>query len=280
MFHIALLPLALSCYALADAKVLLENGFTKRDCARFFYKGKEPTGIIPHGGARICQRFENMYRFATMYDRRNRIPTYSAYIYEAEKSVRTEWMIEPQLVGHSYPETMEEERFTQINRKLLRMNQAVNADYESASNMYDRGHINPSLHHNSECDSKATFTLTNVVPQNRVLNQGAWREYEEDTIRRRAQGCTRTYAIVGAIPGNNFIARRVNVPGYIWAAACCTMENRTVKAWAVIAENSSQNKVENITIENLEAQIKQSTGRGVHLFHHDCPKKVLIPDSS
>ncbi|XP_078530775.1 endonuclease domain-containing 1 protein-like [Lissotriton helveticus] len=274
MFHIALLPLALSCYILADAKVLIVPRFTARYCACFFYKGKEPTGIIPTRGARICQRYENGYRFATVYDRVRRIPTYSAYIYKAARSERTEWMIEPQLVNPRYSETMEEERFTQIKRDLLQESQAVNADYESASKTYDRGHINPSLHHDNIFDSEATFTLTNVVPQIRVLNQGAWREYEEDTIKRQAQGCTRTYAIVGAIPGNNFIAKRVNVPGYIWAAACCTLANDRVKSWAVIAENSSQNRVDPITIENLEIQISRSTGRRVRLFHKDCPRKV------
>ncbi|XP_069067615.1 endonuclease domain-containing 1 protein-like [Pleurodeles waltl] len=274
MFHLALLLLALSCYTLADAKVLLEDKFTPTYCSCFFYKGTEPTGIIPPDGARICQRFANKYRFATVYDRKRRIPTYSAYIYEAKMSVRTKWMIEPQLVSQSYSETMELERCTKIPKKLLRESQAVDEDYKSASKTYDRGHINPSLHHNDGFDSKATFTLTNVVPQNRILNQGAWKKYEEDTIRNRAEGCSRTYAIVGAIPGNNAIANRVNIPGYLWAAACCTMANHTVRAWAVIAENSNKNKVDPITIQSLEAQISQSTGGSVRLFHDDCPRNV------
>ncbi|XP_078530772.1 endonuclease domain-containing 1 protein-like [Lissotriton helveticus] len=274
MFHIALLPLALSCYALADAKVLLGNVFTKRYCSGFFYRDTEPAGIIPTNRAWICQRFGNQYRFATVYDQSNRIATYSAYIYEAKKSVRTKWMIEPQLVGQSYTETMRQERFTKIPKTLLLESQAVDEDYKSASNTYDRGHLNPSLHHNNTFDSKATFTLTNVVPQNRVLNQGAWKEYEENEIRKLSTGCTRTYAIVGAIPGNNVIANRVNVPGYIWAAACCTLADGRVKSWAVIAENSSLNKVDPITIENLETQISRSTGSSVRLFHDDCPRNI------
>ncbi|XP_069482628.1 endonuclease domain-containing 1 protein-like [Ambystoma mexicanum] len=278
MFHFVLLAMALNYHTVGNAEVIT-SPFSDKHCPGFFYKDTEPKNLMPQSFARICQRFNNKYRFATMYDRQNHIPVYSAYVYQAGNSNRIGWLIEPQLVGNSYNKEMEDEVLTTIDRNLLRASQALDDDYKDTK--YDRGHINPSLHHNDPDDSMSTFTLTNIVPQNATLNQGAWRHYEEDTIKHQAADCTRTYAIVGAIPGNNYISKgRVNVPAYIWAAACCTLQNGGMKAWAVIADNSGINRVDPITLADLEKKLSTHPTRPVHLFHTDCPKNTLIKFST
>ena len=47
----------------------------------------------------ICQKYENKYRYATLYDTHNRIPVYSAYKFTGYTQLtrRTTWMIEPQV---------------------------------------------------------------------------------------------------------------------------------------------------------------------------------------
>ncbi|KAJ1211939.1 hypothetical protein NDU88_007287 [Pleurodeles waltl] len=264
------LGVILCSLTLGNAEVLRHT--FKKGCPQFFYQGTEPTGIVPKNPARICQVYENQYWFATMYDRDLRIPLYSAYVYERGVAARAQWMIEPQLVDTSYSKAMEEDRLTKIDRNKLEASQAVDADYAGAIAAYDRGHLNPASHHVAGPASESTCTLTNIVPQDRTLNQGLWAHYEDATMRQKTNGCQKTFAIVGVIPGTKTISRgRVNVPSKMWAAACCITTKRGVKSWAVIANNVRTGTVDPITIKNLQEEIAMYTKRGVQLFHEECP---------
>ena len=82
------------------------------DCNDFFMNGTTPNlpGILIDGEVQnqnqnqkryklICQLFNNIYRFATLYDTTNRIPVFSAYTFTGEgKNLRRAWMIEPQVI--------------------------------------------------------------------------------------------------------------------------------------------------------------------------------------
>ncbi|XP_078535190.1 endonuclease domain-containing 1 protein-like [Lissotriton helveticus] len=266
------LPVILCSLTLGNAEVI-QNTF-KDGCPQFFYKNTEPSGIVPKNAARICQRFNNKYQFATMYDRDLRIPLYSAYVYERGVAQRADWMIEPQLVDRKNSKEMEDEILTKIDKTKLATSQAVNSDYEGSG--YDRGHLNPALHHLDGHASESTCTLTNIVPQNGRLNQGLWAHYEDATMRQHTNGCQTTYAIVGVIPGKTTISNgRVNVPSRIWAAACCITATKGVRSWAVIANNVEAGIVDPITIGQLQGEIGKYTNRGVSLFHKDCPINTL-----
>uniref|UniRef100_A0A8C7DWW4 Uncharacterized protein n=1 Tax=Naja naja TaxID=35670 RepID=A0A8C7DWW4_NAJNA len=68
-------------------------------CHQFFLNGTPPN-VVPEKPARICQKYNNKYHFATMYDKSRRIPIFSAYKYESGSGRRpTVWMIEPQVRG-------------------------------------------------------------------------------------------------------------------------------------------------------------------------------------
>lgn len=70
------------------------------NCPQFFLRETPPVIRHPPRSVRICQRYQNLYRFATLYDEDNRIPVYSAYIYNPGKAKRPKkWMIEPQVRG-------------------------------------------------------------------------------------------------------------------------------------------------------------------------------------
>lgn len=66
------------------------------ECLKFFYENTIPQGISGEG---ICQHYKNEYRFATLYDKKRRIPLYSAYKLSPGVSGRPEedWKIEPQV---------------------------------------------------------------------------------------------------------------------------------------------------------------------------------------
>ncbi|XP_071406215.1 endonuclease domain-containing 1 protein-like [Pithys albifrons albifrons] len=275
MLWLLLLQVWASCLWLGHSEV----GTSFHNCRKFFYQNNTPNSALnPKNPAWICQRYNNGYHYATLYDRDRRIPIYSAYTYQGERGSRPTktWMLEPQLIDPTCPSDMQ--TVSTIPKDCIRQpisqSQAVNQDYDNQT-CFNRGHLNPSgQHKNNSLAQIATFTLTNAVPQNSTLNRGAWRSYEQNTMPQRSKNCTKTYVIVGAVPGNTAIANgRVNVPSHIWASACCKMNNNTMSAWAVIAQNK-ENKVQNLTLEELETKLSRLYNRGkVSLFHKNCPRK-------
>uniref|UniRef100_W5NKM1 Uncharacterized protein n=1 Tax=Lepisosteus oculatus TaxID=7918 RepID=W5NKM1_LEPOC len=259
---------------LAQAEVL-KHTFKNTPCSQFFFKGQEARVGMPNQAARICQRYNNRYHFATLYDRQKRIPVYSAYLYRPKAGVckRPDWFIEPQLAENKKSlKDMQNEKQTSIDKKKLKESQAVSDDYKTNSNIYDRGHLNPSLHHDDGDSKTATFTLTNIVPQFNQLNQGTWNNYETQTMRDKSQGCKVTYALVGAVPGNQKVGNdRVTVPSHIWAAACCQLKKNKLRSWAAIATND-ENETKVTTVGELENTLQKIYNVGVKLFHPECPR--------
>uniref|UniRef100_A0A8C4X439 Endonuclease domain-containing 1 protein n=1 Tax=Erpetoichthys calabaricus TaxID=27687 RepID=A0A8C4X439_ERPCA len=181
--------------------------------------------------ARICQTYKNKVHFATIDD----------------------WYIEPQ---HLFP---------------YRNQYAVSKDYTAVdATRYDRGHLSPCMHHNNDDSRTATFTLTNIVPQRTILNQGQWNHYETEIMQQFVNGCYRTYVIVGVIRGKSKINNRVNVPSHLWTAACCVNDsNNPINFLGYIAKNDN-NAVEDINLETLQEQIERDTKRSVTLFENNC----------
>ncbi|XP_041269309.1 endonuclease domain-containing 1 protein-like [Onychostruthus taczanowskii] len=272
MLGLLLLQVLASCLWLGHSEVV--KSFAS--CSQFFYAGIPPNDALnPKNPSWICQRYSNSYHYATLYDRDLHIPVYSAYIYRPGPGKRPQtWLVEPQLINPTYSTDMDTEKSIcnryKITPQQIGQSQPITQDYKNLQGL-DRGHLSPSGHQSGNNSKWATFTLTNIVPQNSTLNKGQWKDYENQTMAQRTQGCTTTYVITGAVPGNTYISnRRVNVPSHIWSAACC-QTNTTMKTWAVIAENS-RNHVQNLTRAQLEANLSQLYGRGqVSLFHSACP---------
>ncbi|XP_063180532.1 endonuclease domain-containing 1 protein-like [Chroicocephalus ridibundus] len=276
MLLLLLLQVSATCLWLGRSEVVTSF---QGSCPQFFFRQTPPNQALePQNPAWICQRYRNQYYFATLYDRTRRIPVYSAYVYHPAPGKRPKtWLVEPQLLGPTYPKTMERE-WTLLNNfhislEQLSDSQAILKDFKNLTGL-NRGHLNPSSHHNDSNSRTATFTLTNIIPQDEKLNGGAWNNYEQQTMIKKTQGCKTTYVVVGAVPGNNYIAKgRVNKPSYIWSSACCEVDNNHRKAWAVIAEND-KNAVELLTLGGLENRLTQLyRGNQVSLFHSACPRQ-------
>ncbi|XP_053263170.1 endonuclease domain-containing 1 protein-like [Podarcis raffonei] len=248
-------------------------------CPQFFFRGTPPSiGLAPPHPARICQRYKNQYRFATLYDRDNRIPVFSAYIYNPGQAKRPNtWRIEPQLLDLALPPEMETEGSLLQERddmqEALKGSQAVLLDYKNLTD-FNRGHLNPNGHQPDRDAKTSTFTLTNIVPQYIKLNGGAWNHYEQSTMASKTEGCQETFAVVGAVPGESFIAKgRVNKPSHVWSAACCVIDNNHLRSWAIIARND-ENAVQTLTLGELEEKLAELYNQiHISLFHSDCPRE-------
>ncbi|XP_048838293.1 endonuclease domain-containing 1 protein-like isoform X2 [Brienomyrus brachyistius] len=141
-------------------------------CKKFFAK---PGGIVTfptifnqNQYKQICQKKENRYEFATLYNTEDKIPVYSAYLYQGkEECVRkSTWDIEPQLDDPNGSPNMGPTEHVE----KAGTHQALTEDYENQIE-YDRGHLYPIFHTFKQCTADATFTLTNAAPQNRSLNR-------------------------------------------------------------------------------------------------------------
>ncbi|XP_024118581.1 uncharacterized protein LOC112139943 [Oryzias melastigma] len=202
---------------------------TLADCPGFFVEEKPPEipNILVGGNIRdqnrykvICQTFEDIRRFLTLYDTDNKIPVFSAYRFTgAEKGRPNEpWKIEPQLEDD-------------INMRSLRQsdtlrNQATDSDY-SNNKRYHKGHLYPNSHAPDWDAKRSTFTLTNAVPQVGTFNGGKWAQVEKRTKCYMENNCINAsgkieaFVVTGAEPGNETLNNKINITSKMWSAFCC-----------------------------------------------------------
>ncbi|KAI5108655.1 endonuclease domain-containing 1 protein-like, partial [Silurus meridionalis] len=283
-----LLPLVLllSIAPLTLTEVVKDFGRSK--CSKFFFRGSNkksiitPTAFKGNQYKQICQHWNKVYRFATLYDTQRRIPVYSAYILTVQKEKmnlslpennrKEEWKNEPQLESSRYNEDMK--LITDAEMDVY-YNQAVTRDYaESQENTipgikYTRGHVFPRQYAADQFQADSTFTFTNVAPQTQHSN-GEWESQVETPMRNNITNlCSRnynnpTYIVTGVVPGNKWIRikrkinnvyktidKGVNIPSYYWTAFCCVHNNvRISKAYL-----SLQNQPDGRTYEFTEMSV-------------------------
>nr|XP_055062674.1 endonuclease domain-containing 1 protein-like [Misgurnus anguillicaudatus] len=161
---------------------LLSGGSTKvvqdfqTECGNFFINRVTPTVLNGPQYKQICQTLKNKQYFATLYDTTNKIPVYSAYVFEGliDCKRQNNWYIEPQLENNNAENNMGPQGSLVLN------NQASNKDYEKKG--FDKGHLAPVYQANSQECADATFTLTNAAPQYGSFNRGQWRKIEKNGI--------------------------------------------------------------------------------------------------
>ncbi|KAL0974185.1 hypothetical protein UPYG_G00216870 [Umbra pygmaea] len=267
-------------------------------CLRFFYMETPPKGVQGVGHQPICQRYKNQYHFASMYHRPSRAPLYSAYMLTGGgKRPKNKWMYEPQLAfSRASPEMHHFPKHGSLDQNVVD-SQAVLQDYTNSS--YTRGHLNPSLHHQNEDDRRATFTLTNVVPQQAASNSGPWAQLEAEVRARMSNFCTGpVYVVTGALPylSERWMGNRVAVPEYLWSAYCCPSYKPNLPAplrsyfpsYAAVGRNDRQSgeeivpvdpkakasvrgyDVRRMPLKTVETILEQRLGFYISLFNNRC----------
>lgn len=91
---------------------------------------------------------------------------------------------------------------------------ATPSDYKKSG--YDRGHVCPSADRTaSEDDNYATFSMANMVPQEKSLNRGPWKDLEE-YCRDLVLAKNKLYIVAGAYGGTKKLNSKVVVPSHCW----------------------------------------------------------------
>ncbi|XP_024866861.1 uncharacterized protein LOC108248990 isoform X2 [Kryptolebias marmoratus] len=176
--------------------------------------------------------------------------------------------------------------------------QAVELDYINST--FSRGHLNPSLHHQTHACRSATFTLTNVVPQRIGSNDGPWEILEQTVNMTLSAYCLgEAYVVTGIIPYRGkgpWIKNRVAVPEYMWSAYCCPSYNHSLPeelrdsfpTFAAVGRND-QNSTEEIVpidktakkqfrgydvrqmpLKTLEMYLKDRFNTVISVFYEQC----------
>ncbi|XP_055769426.1 endonuclease domain-containing 1 protein-like [Salvelinus fontinalis] len=260
------------------------------DCEKFFLEGTTPNlpGIFVGGRVEdkryklICQKYKDIYRFATLYDTTNRIPVFSAYTFTGNTTGRPSqsWMIEPQLDDINGQGEMK-----QSERRSFK-HQAMNADYKYNNLSLDRGHLFPCSYAPDNATKNSTFTLTNAVPQASSFNRRSWRKMECRVRKFLVKNCKdnnnkiKAYLVTGAVPSNNKLKKRVNIPDLLWTAFCCF--NNKKKEWMARAHWSKNvpdtkgKTLKPITLQALEHKLKNIYNDKVNVFTKKCPRTYPI----
>ncbi|KAF7711056.1 hypothetical protein HF521_000067, partial [Silurus meridionalis] len=286
-----LLPLVLllSIAPLTLTEVVKDFGRSK--CSKFFFRGSNkksiitPTAFKGNQYKQICQHWNKVYRFATLYDTQRRIPVYSAYILTVQKEKmnlslpennrKEEWKNEPQLESSRYIPDMTLITVAEMDEYY---NQAVNRDYaESQKNTippinYTRGHVFPRGFAADQFQADSTFTFTNVAPQTQQSNEEWERQVEtpmKNTIKNTCSPNNNnpTYIVTGVVPGNKWIPIKrkiyndyktidngVNIPSYYWTAFCCVHNNVRISNSYISQQNQHDgrtHKFSEMSVNNL-----------------------------
>uniref|UniRef100_A0A4W5LG79 Uncharacterized protein n=1 Tax=Hucho hucho TaxID=62062 RepID=A0A4W5LG79_9TELE len=229
------------------------------ECEEFFLDRTTPNlldilvgGKVQDRYKLICQKYNNIYRFATLYDMTNRIPVFSAYTFTAVTN-----------------------------------NQAANTDYLNNEMDLTRGHLFPCSYAPDAAAKKSTFTLTNIVPQYGTFNGGSWNAMEGDVRTTLMENCKnnnqiKAYVVTGAVPSKNRILKnRVNIPDLLWTAYCCKNNLDLWVAGAHWGENvpdTMKTTLNPETLGKLEDKLNEIYNN-VKVFPEKCPRNSRIVEA-
>ena len=151
-----------------------------------------------------------------------------------------------------------------------------------------RGHMNPSVINSFETNfMKATFTLSNAVPQFEASNSGPWQVFENKIKNYAKNTCGSPsrqgtlYLLTGRSEnGLNNVAKpplsdrftvgprtvKLVTPRAVWTAGCCVW-NQQAQSFAVMSNNHyNKNQLHQTQMKVLDLQNRLSSGTLVDLF--------------
>ncbi|XP_029938730.1 endonuclease domain-containing 1 protein-like [Salarias fasciatus] len=280
--------------ALSFAPTLAEVVGSLADCSQFLLDDTPPQipGVVEGGRIQnqnrykpICQTYRNTRRFLTLYDVQKRIPVFSAYRYRGVKEAgrpKKHWMVEPQLENEGANKTM-----TGRDNRQHYIYQAIDTDFRS-NGTFDRGHLFPSSHALTREHKRATFTLTNIVPQAGSFNQGSWSRMETcvkcvmDGYCVNGSGAVESFVVTGARPSTNkTLNNRVNIPTMLWSAFCC--HSSKTQAWMASAywrdnvpDSRGREYLQPGTLAQLQERLRTADSEFQVFPGTDCPLNATV----
>ncbi|MDP4026507.1 DNA/RNA non-specific endonuclease [Methylobacterium sp. NEAU 140] len=117
---------------------------------------------------------------------------------------------------------------------------------------YDRGHLAPAGDMPTESAQAQSFSLANIVPQDRSLNRGLWADIEE-SVRRLATRQGSVYVVTGVIFSGDDVQEirgGVLVPTQLFKAL---YDPATGEAGAYLARNGPDKDWRAVSIRELQA---------------------------
>ncbi len=177
-----------TAYADHDSELTTED----RLCTQNYYQGEAPNFTnqkLANNTHELC--FDG---FTIMYSSITRTPLWSAQYLTRDRLKRAE-RLDRQNNFHEETQLPYDER-------------ATLEDYKGSG--FDRGHLSPNGDMGSRKQQFNSFSLANIIPQNRYHNQNPWRHLEEVTrelIKKEGEG----YVITGAAFRGNRIRKIGNV---------------------------------------------------------------------
>lgn len=128
---------------------------------------------------------------------------------------------------------------------------ATLADYKRSG--FDRGHMSPAGNRWTQEGMAQSFSLANVVPQDRVNNQRLWARIET-TVRRLATKYDEAWVVTGPMFNGQQLQTigptRVLVPTQLFKVVY--LPSRSL-AFAIVSDNVSTNRYEIRSVHELEA---------------------------
>lgn len=116
---------------------------------------------------------------------------------------------------------------------------------------FDRGHLAPAGDMPTLSAQAQSFSLANIVPQDRVMNRGLWADIEE-SVRRLASRRGSLYVVTGAIFAGDAVQEikgGVLVPSQLYKAL---YDPATGEAGAYLARNTAARDWQAVSIDALQ----------------------------
>ncbi|MBI3209117.1 MAG: DNA/RNA non-specific endonuclease [Candidatus Solibacter usitatus] len=142
---------------------------------------------------------------------------------------------------------------------------AYDSDYRNSG--YSRGHMVPAADFAwSDASIRATFLLSNAVPQKQSANAGTWRKIE-NSIRRMAASSTAVYVFSGVLFEGEIVehigAHRVAVPTHTFKVVLAVRGDK-MSMYAAIVPNAD---IVDEPLENFMVSVEEVECRtGLHFF--------------
>lgn len=212
---------------------LLAILFSATSCPEHFWKGQEPSFTQP-----------------TLQVKRDQVLCYREFALSHSGQYLTAIWVAEHLTGEKISRARTLQRVNDFHEesRLPEKFRSWMRDYRNSG--FDRGHLAPSADMSTMEAQQESFSLANMVPQDRELNRGVWERIER-SVRHLASTHGEAYVVTGPLfQGQPQQAGRVRVPSHLWKLVIIPSKNAGA---AYLCENKDTDSYEEISIAQLEA---------------------------